>query len=52
MKVAVKCLSTDFTIQKGIKGIPLYLQIGQQKTALGAGWPDWANFRLSGGSLL
>ena len=29
VKVSVKCLSTDFTNQKGVKGIPLFIQIGK-----------------------
>lgn len=28
LKMALRCLSTDFTSQRGVKGIPLVLQIG------------------------
>lgn len=27
ISVAVQCLSTDFSLQKGVKGLPLHLQV-------------------------
>ena len=30
VNVAIRCLSTDFTSQKGVKGIPLHIQVGHE----------------------
>ena len=30
VNLAVQCLSTDFSTQKGVKGMPLHIQIGKK----------------------
>jgi hypothetical protein len=29
LQIAIRCLSTDFSSQKGVKGIPLHIQVSQ-----------------------
>ena len=35
LQIAVRCLSTDFTPQKGVKGIPLHIQVRPQTVGFG-----------------
>ncbi len=37
LMVAIRCLSTDFSSQKGVKGIPLHIQIDTYKRGSGSG---------------
>ena len=37
--LAVQCLSTDFSTQKGVKGLPLHIQVDTYDEAIATGYP-------------
>ena len=39
VSLAVQCLSTDFSTQKGVKGLPLHIQIDTYDDARATGFP-------------